>query len=377
LEVHSEIRDLGAQIQRQLAQRQPTTADAILANMRQFGPSAQSKAMLQKELEGAMMAQETGCYIVFRNPRPTGGGLSRRITASAAAQPKPMVECCRIGPRHKCFCTHTLAEHQPPNPRAHQPPGCAVPGCPCRCYRYVPNTPDEIGEGYLSKRRGFDPAAWGAKCRCGHTSQGHHPESLKCRSCSCFRYEGQFACLVCDGTYEEHETVLESEAERVRDRRAVGEAFQPLRDVDPEFREIVFGGSDPESQRRAAERQQLRTQIESAEFGVTALILEAPDATAGGRGGPMAVGGTGLRPTRLLSGRPGSSSGAAPPALGARPASVGAGRRLSSGMAMAPPGPVSSAPPPAAAVACCALCGVPYRTERSKFCSSCGAARSV
>ncbi len=249
--VHDEIKELGRQIKAQMDKCQIRDESSLLDNLRQFGPSEESKAQLRKELEGARHSLETGTYYVYRNIAPPK--INPR-TGKPSTVPKAE-ECCRLGPSHRCFCNHTLAEHlaasnqtsssssalvrKNPNSSSKLPP-CSL--CQCTCFTYIPNQPEEVGDGFLSRRAGFNAAGWSAKCRCGHGSRSHDPVTKSCRECrGCYGFESNFICGVCDEHWENHATIMETESDRRRDNRLVGTDYIPLSEVHPEFREIVFG----------------------------------------------------------------------------------------------------------------------------------------
>jgi hypothetical protein len=231
-----------------------------------------------------------------------------------------------VGPSHRCLCGAARRDHDDaPGKKGRGP---ALPRCPGGGggdFTYVPNTPEEIGEAWLAKRANFDAAAWRPKCRCGHTSDAHRGGARgarKCRSCACYTFEGDWACLVCDGRHEDHETVAESGGERAQAGRTVGDAFRPLADVDPEFSEMVFG-----------ERGQVpRVEPGRNAVGVTQFQV--------GDGAPRA--------------------GARMREVGAPPAGARGG---------------GGGDPFAAPTVACPNCQTPYRTATSSFCSQCGMKR--
>ncbi|CAD2220192.1 Protein FAM221A/B, putative [Angomonas deanei] len=154
--------------------------------------------------------------------------------------------CCRIGPVHRCFCGHSLRQHATPSKSSHgftQKHACQAEGCACACYRYVPNEPEEIGEGFLSRRQGFNPKTWSAKCQCQHGHLAHDPKTQKCSACGCGFFQSNFLCVVCDCPWEDHSTVFETEEERERQSLPVREAYFPLVNLDWELRAQVL--SDP------------------------------------------------------------------------------------------------------------------------------------
>eukprot|EP00741_Cyanophora_paradoxa_P005086 tig00000857_g4928.t1 len=195
----------------------PTTEAAILAGLQQYGPTPAGKKLLDAERAAAIWAIESGLYAVYRSV-PTGR------------------ECTRIGPATKCFCGHTCSEHDLRNPMVR----CVK--CPCKAFAYVPIRPEEIGEWWLPRRKDFDIRTWFPKCRCGHGPASHLPDgSRRCVACKCGAFNSNFLCLNCDKHWEEHESAFETEQDRKRAGRLVGQAYMPLHD-QPEMAEIVFGG---------------------------------------------------------------------------------------------------------------------------------------
>lgn len=55
--------------------------------------------------------------------------------------------------------------------------------------------PEEVGEWWLPRRKGFNVHTWRAKCRCGHGHDEHDPGTRRCR-CGCPVFTSNFACLV-------------------------------------------------------------------------------------------------------------------------------------------------------------------------------------
>lgn len=282
-EVHDEIRALGGDVRSAVAAYLPrdgTSEGQALAAVRQFGPSRQSRRMLNRENEAAMLAREKGIYIVYRCLQERVGGAylgedpgrPRAMTHGAAKMLSGATDdfCTRVGYRSVCFCGHNLACHaMPAAGRGAKGSACEEAGCPCRSYRYVPNCPEEIGEGWLSRRREWDPKKWSAKCRCGHGGKAHDAGSMRCRECRCGAFASHFVCVVCDQPWEAHETVFETETDRLRAGRPVGADFFPLSDVDWEVRALVLkdptgnGAIVPPAGRRAVTGSGPRPRIAS------------------------------------------------------------------------------------------------------------------
>lgn len=267
LVVHAETRALASQTHRALvAARDPRqlamavasggggSSGAPLVMIPGVGVAApqlseHSRVQMRRELAAAREAAESGVYVVWANPsdrmkrrrqqqEETAGGASSASGGSAAPY-----ECCRLGQHSKCFCGHGLSEHRGPSG------GCTV--CTwCTRFDYVPNTPLEIGEHYLMRRAGFDLSQWAVKCRCGHGPAAHSRRFRGCSQCGrCTGFVGAFACVACDGPYEEHETMVQTDRERRALGLPVGAAFEPLAAEGPELRRLVF---QPPPQRRSA-----------------------------------------------------------------------------------------------------------------------------
>ena len=355
--VHDEIRELGRHVKAQLEAMAPTTESALLAHMRAFGgPSAESKAQLRKELDGALRAVESGVYVVYRNVERPSPQQQRRAVPD---------ECCRIGPTHRCFCNHAWADHQSSRQQA-SPPPCAL--CGCKAFAYVPNMPEEIGEGFLSRRRDFDAAAWALKCRCGHGSTSHDPVTRACLACprrgGCAHFEGHFACGVCDGRWEAHATCVESERDRRATQRPVGSDFLPLAGVDPEFRELVFGHATA----RALPPPTTTTTTASAMMAIRDRPAPVDD-----RSRPAAVASRSRMMPPDARTAPGSDDGAVRGRNGGDDDDIG-NARIAHQRSVAPAPAPAPAPTPANSgrQSACGACNAINR-RLAKFCRVCGA----
>ncbi|GAX76188.1 hypothetical protein CEUSTIGMA_g3632.t1 [Chlamydomonas eustigma] len=151
------------------------------------------------------------------------------------------MDCTRIGPQSICFCTHKHSDHVFVSKKAGYP---RCQNCPCQHFEFIPQRPEEVGDWWLPRRKGFNVHTWRAKCRCGHGHDEHDTTSKRCK-CGCGMFESNFACVVCDLKWEDHETVFETTQERLASGRTVGEAFRPLAN-DSEIQQMVFptGGSN-------------------------------------------------------------------------------------------------------------------------------------
>lgn len=180
----------------------------IAQAVRQFGPAPGGKKMMDAERAAAEEAISTGLYGIWRN-------------ASCGHD-----FCGRVGPQSRCFCGHDYGEHAWDRQRRALRPKCGA--CACGGFRYIPRRPEEVGEWWLPRRRGFDVRIWRAKCKCQHGHEEHDPNHLSCRLCGCHTFQSAWLCVVCEGKWEDHETLWESEEERRLQGLAVGQAFLPL-----------------------------------------------------------------------------------------------------------------------------------------------------
>ncbi|XP_060119499.1 protein FAM221B [Heteronotia binoei] len=182
------------------------------------------KELFHLEREAALKSMETGLYIGWRCP-------------------EYLWDCFRVGDESKCFCGHLLKQHQIYVERRATVP-CTLPQCKCPTFTFVPSRPEEVGEFWLKRRTGFDPAAWRAKCRCKHTHEDHAPlgsRACEAPGCSCGAFASSFLCAACDRCWEEHETFFESEETRRKGGRPYGEAYLPFAEM-PELCNAVLTG---------------------------------------------------------------------------------------------------------------------------------------
>eukprot|EP00404_Azadinium_spinosum_P049934 CAMPEP_0180746970 /NCGR_PEP_ID=MMETSP1038_2-20121128/29302_1 /TAXON_ID=632150 /ORGANISM="Azadinium spinosum, Strain 3D9" /LENGTH=364 /DNA_ID=CAMNT_0022780563 /DNA_START=101 /DNA_END=1192 /DNA_ORIENTATION=- len=211
-----------------VAQVEENIAQAV----RTFGAPPGAKKMMDAERAAAEEAMRTGLYGVWRN-------------ASSGHD-----FCGRIGPSSRCFCGHECSDHVWSKPakgkKATLLPSCSK--CSCTGFHYMPRRPEEVGEWWLPRRRGFDVRLWRAKCKCQHSHEDHDPNHLGCRSCGCSRFTSAWLCTGCEGKWEDHETLWETEEERRLQGLPVGQAFMPLAST-PQIQQMVLGDGSEGSQR--------------------------------------------------------------------------------------------------------------------------------
>jgi hypothetical protein len=182
--------------------------------------------MLDAEAQAAEVAISNGLYVTYgsqERSRRDGKGVS---------------ECARVGPSSRCFCGHAYSHHRFATTRDYAP-RCSQ--CDCSCFSFIPSRPEECGEYWLVRRKGFQLSTWRAKCKCGHGHISHHPNQKQCRDCGCSHFASSFACLVCDRSYEDHETLFERTMERAQQGKTYGDSFRPLSN-DVEMQQVVFNG---------------------------------------------------------------------------------------------------------------------------------------
>ena len=105
-------------------------------------------------------------------------------------------------------------------------------------FECIPKRPEEVGDWWLVRRRGFNVHSWRSVDVGVHIL--HMASNKICNSCSCGLFTS-FLCLGCDGKYEEHETTFESKEERRREGRTVGMAFKPFSE-HRDIQQSVFNG---------------------------------------------------------------------------------------------------------------------------------------
>lgn len=181
--------------------------DNIAHAVSTYGPAPGAKKMMEAEKLAAQEAMQTGFYGVWRN--------------ATSVQDF----CGRIGPMSRCFCGHDYSVHSWKSRKA-MAPSCSE--CACRGFHYMPRRPEEVGEHWLPRRRGFNVHVWRAKCRCSHSHEEHDPNTLGCRVCGCPSFSSAWLCVGCDKKWEDHESLWETEEERRLQGRSVGQAFMPL-----------------------------------------------------------------------------------------------------------------------------------------------------
>ena len=197
---------------------QPTSAHAILQGVTQHGVAQGPQKLMDMEEEAANLSISSGIYVTWRTTKH-----NRKD------------DCTRIGPRSLCFCGHSYSDHmrsrssRKPCSRSKKSKGGPKTGgksskcgdnCTCKGFEFIPQRPEEIGDWWLTRRKGFNVNTWRCKCRCGCAHDHHDAGSKHCKDCGCGMFQSNFLCIACDGTWEEHTTLWEDERERKQEGRS-------------------------------------------------------------------------------------------------------------------------------------------------------------
>lgn len=185
----------------------PQSREEIEAAVEAYGPAPGGVALMRLEAAAADEAIATGVYVTWWSAR------ARK-------------ECARVAGASRCMCGHALHEHRELDRRNPRAPPCAQ--CGCRAYDFVPQRPEECGMWWLPRRREFDIRTWRAPCRCKHGHDAHDARTGRCARCACRAFDGDYACITCDGRQTDHETLFELAEERAAAGKPTGEAFRPL-----------------------------------------------------------------------------------------------------------------------------------------------------
>ena len=200
--------------------------EAVLEGVKNFGPSAGGEAMINYERQHAEEAMETGIYVTHFNPTKK-------------------MECARVGSKSQCFCGHKYSDHNLTCTKKKLANPCQ--NCICKGFKWMPQRPEECGMYWLPRRKDFKLSEWKAKCKCGHGHDVHSPNGpQKCKKCGCFDFYSDFACISCDGRWEDHETIYEFEHDRLQAGKKVGADFMPLAGMN-ELQGLIF---DPEQRKK-------------------------------------------------------------------------------------------------------------------------------
>lgn len=234
---------------------QPQNQAQIQQSITQHGIAQGPQKLMDMEEEAATLAISTGIYVTYRTTKHNRAD-----------------DCTRVGPKSLCFCGHTYKHHM--NSRNNRKP-CDNKKCKCKGYAFIPQRPEECGDWWLTRRRGFNVNNWKAKCKCGCAHDRHDPHLKHCRDCGCGMFNSNFLCIACDGHWHDHETLWENERERRDAKRSVGHAFKPLAST-PGIREHVIGNRKGTGKGKGRPKQNEKSLEEQWESGeITAQEYQA------------------------------------------------------------------------------------------------------
>lgn len=183
--------------------------------------SAGAKKMLTWEFKHAMEAERSGIYVTWRSD-----------TAKE--------DCFRVGSQSRCFCGHSFSDHELKLGKKKLVNNCK--NCECKAFQFIPRRPEEVGQWWLPRRKGFNVNTWRASCKCKHTHEEHKAvRPHKCSKCGCGAFQSDFCCIGCDKMFEDHETLYETAQERAALGKPTGQDYYPL-------------ASNPEIQRETMKR---------------------------------------------------------------------------------------------------------------------------
>ena len=82
----------------------------------------------------------------------------------------------------------------------------------------------------MPRRKGFDINKWRPNCKCRHNHEEHDPNYLSCSSSGCYGFESDFWCINCESSWQDHETLVCTESERLGEGRPIGAEWLPMAD---------------------------------------------------------------------------------------------------------------------------------------------------
>lgn len=187
-----------------------------------------TKIMMDNERTHAIEAIESGIYVNWVSKN--GNSMSNEVN-----------ECFRLGSKSKCICGHDFPDHEKIVSKKFS---SKCEKCKCKFFAFIPQLPEEVGEYWLPRRKGFKYVEWRAKCKCSHGWDSHDiSRGLKCRECNCYSFNSAFCCVVCNKFWQDHENSYELRNERIQSNKPVDSAYLPLHEA-PEICEAVYTNID-------------------------------------------------------------------------------------------------------------------------------------
>ena len=184
------------------------TEEMVEEGVKKYGLAKGARTMIDHEYLHADQSLTTGIYITYSNPQKKS-------------------ECFRLGTHSKCFCGHKMGAHNQKYFGKKFDTVCTE--CNCKLFKFVPTRPEECGMYWLVRRKDFNVNTWRPPCKCKHNTDEHSCNfPLKCKKCSCYGFDSNFACLTCDGLWEHHEVLYETADERQILKKPIGQEYMPL-----------------------------------------------------------------------------------------------------------------------------------------------------
>ena len=163
--------------------------------------------MIRWEFRHARDALLTGDYVTLYNEVKNAecarvGKMSRLVVApftnSSNKGENNRSFSTQIVLYRRCFCNHLYAKHQLKklkNGRFGKNP-CGE-DCKCDNFRFMWRRPEEIGQNFLVRRKGFDINQWRPLCGgCKHPHAVHDPVRTKCKECHCSKFISNFGLYI-------------------------------------------------------------------------------------------------------------------------------------------------------------------------------------
>lgn len=192
-------------------------ANAMMTNLKLNKLTSGTQIMMDNEKLHASEAIESGIYVTWSSNNEA---------------------CIRVGSNSICICSHGFNLHEKILTRKKFSSKCSL--CSCKGFNYIPTLPEEIGEYWIPHQPNFEYSKWKAKCKCKHPWSDHSVDKfLKCKTCSCFGFQSNFCCVVCDKFWHDHQTIYELEHDRLMINKPIGKDFMPFVEL-PEMYNLLY-----------------------------------------------------------------------------------------------------------------------------------------
>lgn len=223
---------------------QPKDVESIAGAIVKHGITPSAQQTLMAETFAAEESQVTGLYVSWM-PHP-----DVNLGPSAADEIKNRTgQCCRVSSKSICMCGHPLSGHDrvvgSKTGAYVRPPKCTQ--CKkCTGYNYAPVLPEECGQWWLSRRKDFNVVEWRkVSCPSRHTWLTGTDTDINNFNLQRVRTNPhEYACIGCEASVADHETVFESRAGRLLRGAAVDADYVPLSSASIGAEPAAAGESD-------------------------------------------------------------------------------------------------------------------------------------